>query len=150
MVVRKHFHIFISKYWTGVRTVPIDFKTNHMPDLSVRNIAFASYRLSNCSQTDIYEVVGSPTSEPLIRLDGACLDRGVPEQFVKSATWDDWIDEDDEDIKIIDLGEGFAVGNAPQELCQPEDLQALETIFMNNFDYQVDLWRSGLRVSLPF
>jgi serine/threonine-protein kinase SRPK3 len=101
----------------------------------------------NASETEIVEIVGSPITEPLTRLDGVALGRGVPQQLVKSAQYDDWIDEDDEDLRIIDLGEVFFMGSAPQKLPQPGDLQAPETIFLGKFGHEVDLWRIGLIVS---
>ncbi|OXV09564.1 hypothetical protein Egran_02672, partial [Elaphomyces granulatus] len=59
------------------------------------------------------------------------------------AEWDNWTDEDVENLRIIDLGESFLQGAEPTKLAQPGPLQAPETIFMEHFDHRVDLWRAG-------
>jgi serine/threonine-protein kinase SRPK3 len=81
------------------------------------------------------------------------LDPGVPKELIKNAGWDEWIDEDDEDIRLIDWGEAFVQGAEPSKLAQPGGLNAPETIFTNRFDYRIDLWRAGCtvqRVCLTF
>ena len=67
---------------------------------------------------------------------------------MRKAGWDDWIDEDDEDIRLIDWGETFVHGAEPTKLAQPADLRAPEIIFSGRFDYRLDLWRVGCTVSL--
>ena len=95
------------------------------------------------TENDFLKVLGAPESEELARLDGKPLDNGIPNQLVKAAGWDEWIDEDDEDLRIIDLGESFLQGAEPKTLAQPGCLQAPETIFTDSFDYRLDLWRGG-------
>lgn len=87
-------------------------------------------------------------------MDGEALGEGIPNELVKSTEWEGWPDlddEDDEDIRIFDLGEAFSQNAVPETLAQPEGLQAPETIFTGNFDHRIDLWRAGLivRVLLP-
>jgi hypothetical protein len=84
----------------------------------------------------------------LARLDGCPLGPGLPKQLVKAATWEKWIEEDEENIRLIDFGEAFVCGNAPSRLAQPSGLEVPETIFTANFDYRVDLWRIGCTVQL--
>lgn len=67
--------------------------------------------------------------------------------MVKAASWLDWGDEDEEDLRVIDLGEAFHKGAEPAKLAQPGALRAPETIFTSRFDYRVDLWRAGIMVS---
>jgi serine/threonine-protein kinase SRPK3 len=95
------------------------------------------------TENDFLKVLGVPELEELARLDGKPLDNGLPNQLVKAAGWDEWIDEDDEDLRIIDLGESFLQGAEPETLAQPGCLQAPETIFTDSFDYRLDLWRAG-------
>ena len=71
----------------------------------------------------------------------------MPEQLVQKAGWDDWIDEDDEDVRVIDLGEAFLHGAEPANPAEPGGMQAPEKIFTGNFDYRVDLWRAGCTVT---
>lgn len=70
----------------------------------------------------------------------------MPTQLVKAAEWDEWIDEDDEEIRLLDFGESFFQGEEPKKLAQPSSLRVPETIFTNFFDYRVDLWRAGCMV----
>jgi hypothetical protein len=67
--------------------------------------------------------------------------------MVKAAEWDEWVDEQEEDLRILDLGEGFLQGHEPKYLSQPGQLQVPEMIFGNSFDHRVDLWRAGCMVS---
>lgn len=75
------------------------------------------------------------------------MENGLPTQLVKAAEWIDWIDEDDEDIRLFDVGESFLQGEEPRKLAQPGILRVPETIFTDNFDYRIDLWRAGCMVS---
>jgi len=79
-------------------------------------------------------------------LDGKPLEDGLPKQLVKTSGWDNWTDEDVEDLRIIDFGEAFVQGAEPAELAQPDVLRAPETIFTGNFDFRLDLWRAGIVV----
>ena len=125
-----------------------------LADLSSKNLAFYNSRLSCLSEEELFEALGPPEPEDLIRLDGEQLGGGLPVQLVESAQWTGWpFDDDDDDldenIRIIDLGEAFGQDNLPKKLAQPAGLQAPETICTGNFDYRQDLWRAGLVVRLP-
>jgi serine/threonine-protein kinase SRPK3 len=110
------------------------------------NVAFTCNGLSQLTEEELFEVLGAPKSEKLARLDGKPLDEGVPNQLVKAASWVGWIDEDDEDLRIFDLGEAFLKGAEPKILAQPQDLRVPETILTDSYDYKVDLWRAGIMV----
>lgn len=58
---------------------------------------------------------------------------GLPTQLVKAAEWIEWIDEVDEDIRLLDFGESFLQGQEPQKLAQPGSLRVPETIFTDFF-----------------
>ena len=98
------------------------------------------------SKERLFKILGVPESEQLIRLDGKPLDKGLPSHLVKTTSWDCWIDEDDEDLRIIDFGEAFLQNQKPTKLAQPGGLKAPETIFTDTFDHRVDLWRAGIMV----
>jgi serine/threonine-protein kinase SRPK3 len=85
----------------------------------------------------------------LVRLDGKPLDKSLPKHVVGAPKWDNWVDEDKEDLRIIDFGEGFLKGAEPAELAQPKPLRVPETIFAEPFDHRVDLWRAGCAVRRP-
>lgn len=98
------------------------------------------------TETCIFELLGRPESVELARRDGMPLKNGLPSQLVKATEWLRWIDEDEEDLRIIDFGEAFLQGAETRALAQPIDLQAPETIFTSSFDYRLDLWRAGIVV----
>lgn len=62
--------------------------------------------------------------------------------------WDRWIDEEEENIRLLDFGQTFTQGAEPERTAQPRDLRAPETIFTDRFDYRLDLWRVGFAVSI--
>lgn len=121
--------------------------THVISDISGRNVAFTCTNLVNATEEELFDVLGFPEVEPLARLDGMPLSKGLPTQLVKAAEWLVWVDEDDEDIRLLDLGESFFQGEEPDRLAQPGTLRVPETIFTNVFDYRVDLWRAGCMVS---
>ncbi|RMZ84467.1 hypothetical protein DV738_g488, partial [Chaetothyriales sp. CBS 135597] len=112
------------------------------------NVAFTSNRLWQLSESEIFEVIGAPETEELAGLDGNPLDKGLPRQLTKATGWENWIDEDEEDIRIFDLGEAFPQGAEPEKLSQPVHLRAPETIFMDRCDNRHDLWRAGIMIRL--
>ena len=112
------------------------------------DIAFSCTRLSNQTEDELFGILGIPEIEPLKRVDGTPLGNGLPAQLVKAADWDECIDEDDEDIRLLDFGESFYHGQEPPKLAQPASLRVPETIFTAHFDYRVDLWRTGCMVRL--
>ena len=120
-------------------------------DLSIRNLAFYNSRLSHLSEDELDEALGSSDLEELTRSDGEPLEQGIPTQLVQSALWTGWPldnEEDDENIRLIDLGEAFNQDTIPEKLAQPKGLQAPETIFTGEFDFRQDLWRAGFVVRL--
>ncbi|CAG8280143.1 unnamed protein product [Penicillium salamii] len=115
-------------------------------DISGRNIAFTCTHLSKQTEEQLFDVIGSPEIEPLERIDGTPLGNELPAQLIKAADWTEWIDEDEEDIRLLDFGESFFQGQEPQKLAQPGSLRVPETIFTDSFDYRVDLWRTGCMI----
>ncbi|KAL4870576.1 hypothetical protein BDV12DRAFT_184391 [Aspergillus spectabilis] len=80
-------------------------------DISGANIAFTCSHLLDASEEDIFDILGSPEIEELA-----------------PTGWDEWVDEDKEDIRILDFGEAFLQGREPKKLAQPGNLQVPETI----------------------
>ncbi|KAE9371863.1 kinase-like protein [Stipitochalara longipes BDJ] len=113
-------------------------------DISTRNIAFKCNQAAHLPEEEFFQVIGDPEIDELARNDGQLLPKGMSSQFVKAATWETWIDEDDEDLRIIDFGETFKQGFEPVKLAQPGSLRAPEIIFEVKFDYRLDLWRVGI------
>lgn len=138
---------------------PQDFKTPHLTftDISTKNLAFCDSRLSRLSEEELLLALGAPETDFLTRADGKPLEKGVPTQLVESAQWTGWplnenedeCEDEDDNIRIIDLGEAFDENARPEKLAQPGGLQAPETIFTGRLDYRQDLWRAGLVVRHP-
>jgi serine/threonine-protein kinase SRPK3 len=114
--------------------------------LSAANIAFTASQLSESTKADLFEVLGQPKTEVLSRYDGKPLEKSLPRHLVKVTNWDDWFDEDEEVIRILDFGQAFSQGQVPKSLAQPGDLQVPETFFTKTFTCEVDLWRAGMVV----
>lgn len=115
-------------------------------DINGQNIAFTCAKLAQATEEELFEVLGSPEIEPLARIDDIPLGSGLPTELVKAAEWVDWVDEDEEDVRLLDFGESFLHGEEPAKLAQPGSLRVPETIFTDSFDYRVDLWRAGSMV----
>ncbi|KAI9654945.1 MAG: hypothetical protein M1821_005698 [Bathelium mastoideum] len=120
------------------------------------NTVFTCRHLTRSSKKEALRIIGLPEWENLVRLDGQAIGRGMPKQLVKTAIWDDWVEEDEEDIKLINFGQAFSHGNEPTNLTQPPGLEAPETIFTDSIDYRINLWRVGIVIynllfaSMPF
>ncbi|PWY83239.1 kinase-like protein [Aspergillus sclerotioniger CBS 115572] len=112
-------------------------------DISGRNIVFAGKSLSYVSESIIFAVFGSPEHEPVTRLDGTPLHKGFPPSLIKPVNWEDWLEEFHEDIRILDLGEGFFQEEIAPQLAQPGPARVPELIFTETSDYRADLWRTG-------
>lgn len=123
---------------------------NRRLDISSHNIAFSASNIHHASEQEIRRIIGTPVVEELIREDGQPVEPRFPKHLVRRAEWFEWFDEENEDIRLLDWGESFRVGEEPTHLAQPIDYKAPETIFTDHLDYRVDLWRAGLVVRLIF
>ncbi|KAG4436787.1 hypothetical protein IFR05_007721 [Cadophora sp. M221] len=135
---------FLSEMWVSIKVKSADSSGNN--HISGSNLGFTCPSLAHLPENELFDILGTPVTEVLARVDGQPLEPGVPKQLVKKAFWDNWIDEDDEDIRLIDFGEAFTQGSSPDRLAQPPDMRAPETIFMDHFDCRLDLWRAGITV----
>ncbi|KAK3291263.1 kinase-like domain-containing protein [Chaetomium fimeti] len=112
-------------------------------DISGANLAFTAHKLRKLSAKKMFDVIGAPVTEQLVRCDRKPLHPSMPRQLVQKSGWDMWVDEDKEDVRLIDFGEAFAHGAEPHQLAEPPGLEVPEKIFTGRFDYRVDLWRAG-------
>lgn len=73
-------------------------------------------------------------------------------QLVQTARWNMWEDETEEDIRLVDWGSAFPVGETvPVEvMAQPIDLRSPETFFVGKFDHRHDIWRTGCVMFILF
>ena len=85
----------------------------------------------------LFEVLGSSESAESARLDGTPSSKALLSQSVKAADCVDWIGEDDEDLRIMDLREAFLQEAVIKELARPGSLQAPETDFPSTFDHRL-------------
>lgn len=94
-------------------------------------------------------IIGEPVVETLIREDGQPVEPRFPKHIVRRAEWYKWLDEEQEDIRLIDWGESFGRGEEPSQVALPIDCKAPETIFTDRLDYRIDLWTAGIVVGCP-
>ncbi|OAQ98866.1 hypothetical protein LLEC1_04690 [Akanthomyces lecanii] len=116
----------------------------HVLDVNASNIVFTVSRLASLSKEELFEIVGAPETAQLLREDGSTLSRTLPKQLVGTMQWTSWIDEDEEDIRLVDWGEAFTFDSPPKRLAQPSHLRVPETLFTSQIDYSIDLWRAGI------
>ncbi|KZF22461.1 kinase-like protein [Xylona heveae TC161] len=119
-------------------------------DISGNNVVFTASELKYLSEEALCDIIGHPQLGSISRNDGTPLGPSMPKYLVERAEWDEWIDDDEADLRLIDWGEAFKHGAEPPKLAQPFDLKAPETIFTDNFDYRLDLWRAGCVVRFAF
>ncbi|KAL2259983.1 hypothetical protein VTK26DRAFT_6163 [Humicola hyalothermophila] len=112
-------------------------------DISGANLVFTAHKLRRLSAKKMFEAIGAPITEQLVRCDGKPLHPSMPQQLVQKCGWDMWIDEDEEDVRLVDFGEAFADSAKPHQLAEPPGLEVSERIFTGRFDYRADLWRAG-------
>lgn len=110
-------------------------------------MAFTGRNLSKVTKSKLFEVIGAPSVQNVTRIDGNPLADGIPRYLVRSATWAGWVNEYDEDFRLLDFGESFIHGKEPEIITQPGGLMPPETVLTEGFDYKVDLWRVGIAVS---
>ena len=103
--------------------------------------------MSTATEKGLFEVIGAPEPDKLVRRDGKSPGKSLPKHLIPVAEWNYWVDG--EDIRIIDLGESFLQGAEPKRLVQPRPLWVPETIFAEPIDHRVDLWRAGCVVRRP-
>ncbi|KAK4144855.1 kinase-like domain-containing protein [Dichotomopilus funicola] len=98
-------------------------------DISGANLVFTAHNLQELSAEEMFEVIGAPFTEQLARHDQGPVHPSMPEQLVQKAGWDMWIDEDEEDVRLIDFGKAFFHGAEPHQLAKPPGLEVPERIF---------------------
>lgn len=137
-------HLHRLGYAHGGESIPFTASDAYpRVDVSDNNIAFTSKALSMLDEPELFDIIGTPSGFDNPDFADESLRPNVPSQLIKAASWDNWIDEDHEDIKLIDLGEMFPIDRYPNSLAQPTSLKAPETIFTDTVDYRIDLWRVG-------
>lgn len=72
-------------------------------DVNCRNISHTCTHLSNATEKQPFDVLGPPEVESLARIDGTPLENGLPTQLVRAAECEDWVDEDEEEIRLLDF-----------------------------------------------
>lgn len=109
--------------------------TSTNSDLDADNIVFSIRNVVKLSNKAFIKKLGKLETAELLRVDGSPPDDYLPKQLVGAAEWDGWIDEDEEDIRLIDAGESFRVGDRiPSSKDQVGVLRPPETLFEETFD----------------
>ncbi|KAI3396802.1 hypothetical protein diail_11702 [Diaporthe ilicicola] len=112
-------------------------------DISAGNVTFTCHSLLNDEDDDLLDLVSEVyTANPW---PDKLLPPHLPKQLVQTMKWSNWEDETEEDIRLVDWGSAFPVGETlPVEaMAQPIDLRSPETFFIGKFDYRHDIWRAG-------
>ena len=95
----------------------------------------------------LLQVLDTPETAPVRRLDGKPLDSSVPSYLVWPAPFRRReIIQAPPVIKIIDFGEAFFADDAPRTLHTPLSVRAPEVLFGDALDKRVDLWSAACLV----
>lgn len=114
--------------------------------VSHEDFDYTSRHLAHMSEKEIVYILGGPPEiKECVRLDGKPLDSHMPRQIMRSATWDDWVEEDYEDIRLVGLGSAIPGGSCSSSSTwnQVRGVRTPEAIFNGEFDYRADLFRVG-------
>lgn len=84
---------------------------NGVLGISDKRVAVSCHRLSGTDKARCLEIIGTPRTERLFRLDGKELDDGVPNKLVQTAQWPGVMDVIDGGLRLIGFGDAF--------LCDP-------------------------------
>lgn len=117
------------------------------PDISGRNIVFTCKTILGAEGYDLMDVLSDLyVAKPYP--DKSLPSPHLPKQLVQIAKWEVWEDETVEDIRLVDLGSAFPVGETvtAESLAQPVDLRSPETFFIGKLDYRHDIWRIGTMI----
>lgn len=111
-------------------------------DISFGNVAFTCELAKGGEEDLMFDVLGG---NPAIAIYSGhqALPSSMPSHLVKCADWDMWTDRDEEDIRLIDWGLAFQMGQVVASIAQPIDLRSPETFFSAYIDHHHDLWRAG-------
>lgn len=95
------------------------------------------------TEEQLLKVMAFPEVVSLSRADGKPLGIHLPQLMVTGALWSDWVDEDEEGIRILGFGQSFRATMNSNQLSQPIQIQAPELIFKDTATHTVDLWSAG-------
>ncbi|KAF9767362.1 hypothetical protein IL306_000104, partial [Fusarium sp. DS 682] len=73
--------------------------------ISGASIVFTAGKLAHLPEERLFAIIGAPESTTLACAGGEPLCSSLPKQLVQKAGWDDWVDKDEEDIRLLDWGE---------------------------------------------
>lgn len=121
------------------------------PDVSANNVAFTCKSLLNDDDDDLLDLISEIyVAKPWP--DNPLPSPHLPKQLVQTARWNTWEDETEEDIRLVDWGSAFPVGETvlAEAMMQPIDLRSPETFFIGWFDHRHDVWRAGCVIFMLF
>ncbi|KAI1252328.1 hypothetical protein MGN70_006903 [Eutypa lata] len=110
-------------------------------DVSSANVAFTCKNAMK-SEEDLFDTIGDPVTAAYTNTEIPWSPE-LPKHLVQYTVWPGWYEASDEDLRLLDLGLAFPVGNTVTGIAQPWDLRSPETFFIGSFDYRHDLWRAG-------
>ncbi|KAH9883511.1 protein kinase-like protein [Xylariomycetidae sp. FL2044] len=117
-------------------------------DISYGNVAFTCKNLVK-DEEGLLEIIGEPVTSDYRNVE-IPWSPDLPKHMVQYTCWPDWEESPEEELRLLDLGQAFPVGNTVKDLWQPSDVRSPETFFIGSFDYRHDLWRAGCVIHLFF
>ncbi|OIW30105.1 serine/threonine-protein kinase SRPK3 [Coniochaeta ligniaria NRRL 30616] len=112
-------------------------------DLQLGNVLLPPRDLSTLQQSELEQNESNSQLDPLVRKDGKA-DRWSPKYLVVPEPLDAAdVPQDEEVIKLIDLGGAFYSNNPPASVVTPLGLRAPETILQDKISPAIDIWSFG-------
>lgn len=128
----------------GLLTHPLDADQCAPLDLHPGNIVFAN-TMSYQSDTDLLRSLSKPITSDVIASSGTSLTAQVPKYLVLPTSFSVERDFGSCQVKLIDFGEAFLVGQQRQIRC-PLVFRAPEAVLASQRDLQADIWSLGCTV----
>lgn len=116
-------------------------------DVHTGNIVLKSPELERMSERDLQTYLGTLETAEVVRSDGKPLEANVPTCLVWPALRKHGFSRTTgPEIRLVDFGGAFEMGNEPKAVRTPLPVRALEALFGDSVDYRVDLWSAGCAV----
>ena len=119
-------------------------------DLHPGNIVFAD-TISHQSDADLLRSIGEPKTSDVIASSGYSLTAQVPKYLVLPASRPAAAQDSKScQVKLVDFGEAFLVGQQQRQIRCPLVFRAPEVVLTSQWDLQIDIWSLACTVLLLF
>ncbi|KAL1387426.1 kinase-like domain-containing protein [Phyllosticta capitalensis] len=114
-------------------------------DLHAGNLSCVMPPLDHLDEHEFCEKFGEITTYNMERKDGKPIGPGVPRYLVLPGAFPKFFPQvsNDINVKIVDFGESFSKGKAPETVDTTQCLKPPEVMFGDPLDHRLDMWSMG-------